>query len=134
MPSNKSRNKKERRYQRYLRNKKKDEDHKKEAWEQGKLIEPNHNNGPYPADYSVVLGFRLKNIMAEKKKQIVMTESENGLTQNERFIEEFRKYRMKIRDYLIHYNPEAPKNEDYMYLIGLYETYQDCPEKLITIG
>lgn len=133
MPSNKSKNKKERRYQRYLRNKKKDEDHKKEAWEQGKLIEPNHNNGPYPVDYSIELGSRLRSIMTGKKEYILLTDDDKNLTKNDRFIEEFRKYRLKIRDYLIHYNPEAPKNEDYMYLIELYETYQDSPEKIIEL-
>jgi hypothetical protein len=44
--------KQQRRLARHLRNVAKDQQHKKEAWESGKLIKPNHNNNAYEKDYS----------------------------------------------------------------------------------
>jgi hypothetical protein len=92
-------NKKRRRLERHLRNKAKDENHKKEAWEQGKLIEPNHNGRYYPEEYSLELGKRLLD-------------------------KPFQLYRGKIRDYLILCNP-ASRNENWENLKQSYDQWLD---------
>ena len=90
-------NKKKRRLARHLRNKAKDENHKKEAWEQGKLIEPNHNGRYYPVEYSIELGKRLLD-------------------------RPFLTYRQKIRDYLLLCNPEG-RTEDWVKLKQVYDEW-----------
>lgn len=90
-------NKKKRRLARHLRNKAKDENHKKEAWEQGKLIEPNHNGRYYPLDYSIELGKRL----LERP---------------------FMTYRMKIRDYLLLCDP-AGRDDSWITLKKAYDEW-----------
>ena len=90
-------NKKRRRLERHLRNKAKDENHKKEAWEQGKLIEPNHNGRHYPEEYSLELGKRLQD-------------------------RPFQSYRGKIRDYLLLCNPAA-RNENWENLKKIYDEW-----------
>lgn len=90
-------NKKKRRLARHLRNKAKDETHKKEAWEEGKLIEPNHNGGYYPKEYSIELGARLM------EKQ-------------------FQPFRGKIRDYLLMCDPEA-RDENWIALKSVYDSW-----------
>ena len=92
-------NKKKRRLARHLRNKEKDENYKKEAWESGKLIEPNHNNQGYPVEYSLELGKRL----LEKP---------------------FLYYRQKIRDYLL-FCPPAARDESWNILKQEYDKWLD---------
>ena len=58
-------NKKRRRLERHIRNKNKEIEYKAEAWENGKLIEENHNNGPYSSKYTLELGERLFSIMKD---------------------------------------------------------------------
>ena len=96
-------NKKKRRLARHLRNKAKDETHKKEAWEQGKLIEPNHNNKGYPVEYSIELGKRL----LEKP---------------------FMYYRQKIRDYLL-LSPVEARDESWYRLKQEYDKWLDREKK-----
>jgi hypothetical protein len=118
-------NKKRRRLERHIRNKNKEIAYKEEAWKKGKLIEENHNNGPYSLEYSLELGDRLCSIMKDIRSK--MEEQEDKETYA---IFRFRSYRKKIQDYILHYNPGAPKNETYEFLKRLIETYWDCPKEL----
>lgn len=127
-----SKKKKERRKLRYLRNIRKEVEYKKDAWEKGKLIEENHNNGPYSPEYSIELGNRLYNIMQSFKEQAFNSkELLNSVQKNEFLIIKFRMYRIKIRDFILHYNPIIPKSKEYNYLKLLIETYWDKPNELI---
>lgn len=127
-----SKKKKERRKLRYLRNIRKEVEYKKDAWEKGKLIEENHNNGPYSPEYSIELGNRLYNIMQSFKEQAFNSkELLNSVQKNEFLIIKFRMYRIKIRDFILHYNPIIPKSKEYNYLKLLIETYWDNPNELI---
>lgn len=130
-----SKRKKERRRMRYLRNVRKEVEYKKEAWENGKLIEENHNQGPYSANYSIELGDRLMKIIQGYKEMCLKPNLETGEGPggNELMIKKFRMYRMKIRDFIIHYNPGIPKTEAYEYLKNGIETYWDNPERLIDV-
>lgn len=127
-----SKKKKERRKLRYLRNIRKEVEYKKDAWEKGKLIEENHNNGPYSPEYSIELGNRLYNIMQSFKEQAFNSkELLNSVQKNEFLIIKFRMYRIKIRDFILHYNPIIPKSKEYNYLKLLIEIYWDKPNELI---
>lgn len=90
-------NRRKRRLQRHERNKTKDQEHKKEAWESGKLIEPNHNGNYYPAEYSMELGMRLVD-------------------------KDFQKYRLKIRDYLL-LCPKEARDDNWTILKGKYDSW-----------
>ena len=118
-------NKKRRRLERHIRNKTKETEYKAEAWEKGKLIEENHNNGPYSAKYTLELGERLHNIMKDVQEK--MKEQEDKETYA---IFRFRSYRKKIQDYILHYSPEAQKTEAYESLKRLIECYWDSPKEL----
>lgn len=113
--------KKERRRLRYERNVKKELDHKKEAWESGKLIEENHNGKCYSDEYTINLSKRLM--------QYLLQEYDKSLTNiapDIEFIRQFRKYRMKIRDLIILWSPNIPETiPEYEFLKGLIETYWD---------
>ena len=124
-----SKRKKERRRMRYERNVRKEIEYKKQAWESGKLIEENHNGGPYSGPYSVELGERLYNIIQRYRNQCL--EQDGG--GNDWFVMRFRLYRMKIRDFILHYNPDIPKTSAYLYLKSARETYWETPEKLIEV-
>lgn len=124
-----SKRKKERRRMRYERNVRKEIEYKKQAWESGKLIEENHNNGPYSAAYSIELGDRLFNIIQRYRSECLAPDGGG----NEKFVYRFRLYRMKIRDFILHYSPDIPKTPAYNYLKAAIETYWDCPEKLISL-
>ena len=100
--------KKERRRQRYLRNVQKEIDYKREAWANGKLIEENHNNGPYSADYSKELAERLRAILHN-----ITFEEENS---DEKILYRYRQYKMKLRDLILHYSPEAERDWTYEFL------------------
>lgn len=130
-----SKRKKERRRMRYLRNVRKEVEYKKEAWENGKLIEENHNQGPYSAGYSIELGERLMKIIQGYKEMCFQPNPETGEGPggNELMIRKFRMYRMKIRDFILHYNPDIPKTEAYEYLKNGIETYWDNPDNLINV-
>ena len=117
-----SKAKKERRKMRHLRNIAKEVAYKKQAWENGKLIEENHNQGPYSPGYTQELAERLYNIL----KNIV---NEEGTTKD-KIIYRFRQYKMKIRDLILHWSPETEKNEIYNYLKGSLEVYWDDLDNL----
>ena len=124
-----SKRKKERRRMRYERNVRKEKEYKKSAWEAGKLIEENHNGGPYSGPYSVELGERLYNIIQRYKDQCL--NNEEIIEKSAQFIIKFRLYRMKIRDFILHWNPETPKTPAYLFLKGAIEVYWDEPENLL---
>lgn len=117
--------KQERRLQRHLKNKEKDTNHKKEAWESGKLIKPNHNGGDYPLDTSLEIGERLVIKLREKKQEC------NG--SNELFIQKFRMYRKKCIEFILHYPSHFTRVENYKKIKLLLETYWDNPDNLINI-
>lgn len=119
-------NKKLRRKARYEKNLKKDITHKKEAWENGKLIEPNHNNGPYPEEYCIELGKRLVNIINQYRTQA----QDSNEDQASYFIQRFRLYRVKFRDFILHYNPDLEKTPEYEFIKRALELYWDEPENL----
>ena len=119
--------KKERRRQRHERNIRKEVEYKREAWDNGKLIEENHNGNPYSDVYTSDLGTRLYQIM--QGIRIKMEELEEDQRQ-EYAILRFRSYRKKIQDWILHYSPEVPKSEEYEYLKRLIEQYWDKPEGL----
>lgn len=107
---------------RHLRNIAKEVAYKKQAWENGKLIEENHNQGPYSSGYTQELAERLYNIL----KNIV---NEEGTTKD-KIIYRFRQYKMKIRDLILHWGPETEKNQIYNYLKGSLEVYWDDLDNL----
>ena len=118
-----SKRKKERRRQRYLRNVQKEIDYKREAWANGKLIEENHNNGPYSADYSKELAERLRAILHN-----ITFEEENS---DEKILYRYRQYKMKLRDLILHYSPEAERNWTYEFLKRSIEVYWDDTDNLV---
>lgn len=143
-----SQRKKERRQQRYERNVRKEKEYKEQAWENGKLIEPNHNNGPYPADYCVELGKRLFDRITTNRDLIYQNPSAHlaeGLVWeklspdlqkahvNSQLVFKFRLYRIKIRDFILHYNPGIPKTPEYKYLKRAIEEYWDNPDNLYSV-
>lgn len=115
--------KKDRRKARYERNVAKEIKHKKEAWNRGKLIEENHNEGPYSSDYTQELGQRLYDIIQDLKTQ--------SAGNNEDFILKYRLYKNKIRDFILYYSPDIPKDKIYEYLKYSLEVYWDNPENLL---
>lgn len=143
-----SKRKKERRLIRHLRNVKKDTDHKKEAWESGKFILENHNGGPFSPDYCLEFGKRLVDRITEGKTYVLstlgedlpegmiwdnMTDKEKHDNLNERFVRKFRLYRIKSIEFLLHYNPDLPKNGDYNFIKHALEVYWDERENLIDL-
>lgn len=121
--------KKIRKQQRYLKNKKKDEEYKKKAWESGKkLIEENHNNKPYSPNYSEELGKRLYNIFKDiYTKSLEFPEKDR----NNYVLIRFRAYRKKIQDFILHYNTSLHKTEEYEFLKYLLEVYWDKKDDLL---
>lgn len=114
MPNNLRQRRKIRRAERHERNRRKDENHKKEAWDSGRLIEENHGTSPYSPEYTRDLTKRLTEIIL-------------GCTG----ISSFRAYRSKIRDLIIYYSPEVEKTGDYYFLKSVLETYWDRAEELM---
>lgn len=105
--------KKERRKQRHERNIRKEQEYKKEAWDSGKLIEENHNQGPYSEQYTTDLSKRLLQYLGQHDKS------------DEEFIRGFRMYKGKIQDLILHWNPSVPKDHTYYTLKKLLEVYWD---------
>lgn len=115
-----SKGKKERRKERHLKNIKKEIEYKKQAWDAGKLIEENHNQEEYSMDYTVKLSERLLYILKNK-----VLSQDNSTT-----IKNFRLYKNKIRDLILHWNPRIEKNNIYFYLKGSLEVYWDDTDNL----
>ena len=97
-------------------------------WEEGKkLIEPEYsaNNRHYPAEYSRELGKRLWGIIQDLK--------EKADSDPDKMIHYFRRYRIKVRDFLMLYDPEIPETDEFNNLKKAIETYWDEPEKLLSV-
>ena len=113
-----------RRKERHIRNVNKDIQHKKEAWESGKLIKPNHNNKSYSPEYSTELGKRLIERLQDSKR--------NSMS-NEEFVNKFRLYKKKCIEYILHYDHSQGLSDDYNKIKLLLETYWDDINNLINI-
>lgn len=117
-------NKKERRLQRHLKNKEKDQTSKEAAWNSGKLIKPNHNHKPYSILYSDQLGERLITRLRNFKQ---------ASSDNEEYLMKFRTLRIKCIEYILHYDFNFPKSNDFKKIKLLLDTYWDEPDNLINI-
>ena len=138
-------NKKQRRKERHLKRKAATESHNKKMWEEGKkLIEPEYSSdGFYPESYSIELGIRLYNIIVSFRDRVISDgiihdprypdDQEKVLSPNDRMLYYFRKYRKKIRDFIILYNPNIPETKEFLYLKRAIEVYWDEPNKLLNI-
>lgn len=118
---------KQKRRERKERNIQKELTYKKEKWENGKLIEENHNNKYYSEEYSIELGNRLYNIIESIKSSCKEIPIESV---NEIFIGRFLLYKNKIRDFILFYNPNIKKSNEYNYLKKLLENYWDNKNNL----
>lgn len=117
-----SKEKRARRRERYERNVAKEQAHKKQAWEEGKLIEENYNQGSYTAEYTKELGGRIIEYLANDYSPVP-----------ELFLYTFRRYKGKIQDLILHWSEECEKDNTYNILKLLLETYWDStPEELAT--
>ena len=92
-------NKKIRRRQRYERNVNKEITHKNTAWSEGKLLEENHNGGPYSETYTKALTDRL---------MIYIAQGWDG-KDYDKYLKNFRKYKQKVITLLLHWSPKVPK-------------------------
>lgn len=117
-----SEGKKERRRKRHLRNIQKEIEYKKDAWDRGKLIEENHNNSFYSEKYTQDLCSRLVNILINICKEC------NDV---DMVVSKFRLYKNKIRDLILHWNPNVNKGGEYNFLKESLEVYWDDKEHLI---
>ena len=104
-----SKRKKERRRARYERNVRKEQEHKQQAWNSGKLIEENYSNNYYSQQYTHALAERLVELLRKG------TAGAEG--NNERFIKWYQMYRMKIRDLIILWNDTESKLPEVYYLL-----------------
>lgn len=115
-----SKAKRARRRERYERNVAKEQAHKKQAWEEGKLIEENYNQGSYTAEYTKELSGRIIEYLANDYNPVP-----------ELFLYTFRRYKGKIQDLILHWSEECEKDNTYNILKLLLETYWDStPEEL----
>lgn len=109
-------NKKIRRRQRYERNVKKEITHKNEAWTGGKLLEENHNGGPYSESYTKALTDRL---------MLYISQGWDG-EDYDKYLKNFRKYKQKVITLILHWSPDVPKTyPGYEELKNLLEVYWD---------
>lgn len=131
--------KKERRLKRHLRNIKKEQEHKKEAWERGAYIEENHNGGPYTEDYTKELSWRMFSRLVDAKELAMNCEDSNpylinaGGDRNRMYVMFFWKYKKIVQDLILHWSPDAPKGIEYRWLKRLLETYWDDSDSLICV-
>jgi len=131
----KSKKSKERRLERHNKNIQKEKEHKISAWNNGKLIEENRNQGPYSLTYTRALTDRLCLYLNEEKEKanqvergiIKILNKTTGLplSPDEVFIRGFRKYKEKIIDLIIYWSPEVPQDLSYQSLKFLMEVYWD---------
>lgn len=110
-----SKKSKERRKARHERNARRDKEHKTQAWDSGRLIEENHNSGPYSQDYTDALATRLVQYLSEGSK---------GRTPEE-FVKVFWMYKAKIQDLILYWNPSQPQDQRYEFLKTILEVYWD---------
>lgn len=114
----------ERRKLRHEKNVLKDITTKQEAWDSGKIIEPNHNHKAYSPEYSEKLGKRLLGKLKKEKSKAI----DNG-----NFLTEFRKIKKYYVAYILHYDHTRELSEDYHKIKNLLETYWDDPDNFINI-
>lgn len=137
-------NRKLRRQARHEKRKAADQEHKRKMWEDGKkLIEPEYSSlGFYPEDYSIELGKRLVSIIQSFRDRVIQGGDIEDprypgegkiLTQADQIIFYFQKYRIKIRNFIILYNPNIPETQEYLYLKKAIETYWDEPLNLLSV-
>lgn len=98
--------KKERRKQRHLENKRKDEEIKKDGWESGKLIYENHNNKFFSKEFSIKFLDRVTE----------MTKS--GKT-------EFYKLKEHAINAVLMFNPDLERTNNWYFLKKKLEDYWD---------
>ena len=110
-------NKQIRRLKRHVKNSEKQYNQQQTDWNSGKLLKENKNSGPYSVLYTLELCQRLYLILQKYSK-----------TSN--FIDWFRKYKVRVIDLILNWNPSADKNLEYGILKHTLETYWDEPEKL----
>lgn len=106
-----------------IHNRERDLTYKQEAWNSGKLIEENHNQGSYSPEYTRELTKRLVSLIAQDRKES-QTEKE--------FLSRFLSRKKKIIDLLLLWNPEVSRDvPEHEYLKTLLETYWDkiVPER-----
>lgn len=113
--------KKKRRKERHERNILKERLYKEKAWEDGKLIEENHNQKPYSIEYTKNLAERLIKILINNNNQ-----------DTKYIILNYQKHKQKIRDLILLWNPELEKNNIYFFLKKSLEIYWDNIELLPT--
>lgn len=112
------------RAERHRRNKKVDRNHKREAWNSGKIIYENYSQSMYfSPSFTCALCDRLYNILIPQDSD----------TQRSYYVK-VRAYRINIRDLLVLWSPKVKENREYRKLKGLIETYWDCPENLLQYG
>lgn len=119
-----SKAKKERRLQRHLRNKRKDEEHKSNVWESGGLIEENHNNQAYSPERALGIADRL----VEK-----LRESSETCDTNDKFVSRYQGLREWVRNAIVLW-PAEVLGEDipsYLLLKATFENYIDSKETLL---
>lgn len=109
----------DRRKIRHQRNKEKDVEQKKEAWENGRLIKPDLNSYFWDEDYLHDFERRIVGIMESMKEK-----------KDSYILQKFRLYKDKIKVYILKYNPKYTKTKGYYYLKKLLETYWDEPDNL----
>lgn len=114
--------KKERKKQRHIKNILKEKIHKENAWKHGKLIEENHNDGPYSENYTLELSQRLYYII---KTKVIKEPSDNKIV-----ISRYQKLKNKIKDLILHWNPNIDKENIYYYLKKSLEIYWDNTNNL----
>lgn len=113
--------KRTRRKERHDRNVAKELTHKKEAWERGKLIEENRNEGPYSEQYTESLAKRLVRILLRERDLAIKSENPT-----EDYILRFRRYKSKIRDLIIFWSPSFTQDcSEYRFLKTSLEIYWD---------
>lgn len=110
----------ERRRARHEKNVVEEKEYKKEAWTRGKLIEENHNGGPYSPEYTRDISSRLVTRISNAREDAYKTDNPNAS-----FLVYFRALKRKIQDTIIHWNPIVPKFNEYHFLKGLLEIYWD---------
>lgn len=119
-----SKAKKERRLQRHLRNKRKDEEHKSNVWESGGLIEENHNNQAYSPERALGIADRL----VEKLRESLET-----CDTNDKFVSRYQGLREWVRNVIVLWPAEVLGESipSYLLLKATFENYIDSRETLL---
>lgn len=109
-------NKAERRKARHLRNKENDTRHKKEAWNNGKVILEYNNGEDFSPTFTVELRDRLYYYVKEQRSKA---------KDPYEFLRSFQQYKSKIIQLILKYNPDVEQEGKYQFLKKSLETYWD---------